>query len=59
MIFWQKLVLEAIRDKLGRLISLEENWDKMIDRLLEKILVELDLRDGLYKEIKLEMHESI
>ena len=32
MIFWQKLVLEAIRDKLGRLISLEENWDKMIDR---------------------------
>ena len=53
MIFWKKPVLEAIRDKLGRFISLEENWDTKTDRRCAKILVEMDLRDGLYEEIKL------
>ena len=59
MMFWQEQVLKAIGDKLGNFISMEENWDTKVDRRCAKILVELDLRDGLYEEIKLEMHGSI
>ena len=59
MIFLQEPILKAIGDKLGNFISMEENWDTKVDRRCAKILVELDLRDGLYEEMKLEMHGSI
>lgn len=51
--------MEAIGNKIIKFVALEENWDTKVDRRCAKVLVELDVRDGLYEEIKVEMHGSI
>ena len=55
MMFWKKEILEAIGGKIGKFIGLEENWEKNVDRICDKILIEVELRDGLFEEILLEL----
>ena len=59
MVFWQPKLFEAIGNKLGNFIATEENWEENIDRRCAQILVEMDLRDGLYEELKIVMHGSV
>ena len=58
MMFWQKEIMEAIGSKIGKFIALEEGWEQKVDRRSARILIEVDLRDGLYEEIHLELHGS-
>jgi hypothetical protein len=57
--FWQKSILEAIGNKIGSFVSLEADWDTKFDRRCAKIQVELDVRDGLYEGITLDLFGSV
>ena len=59
IMFWKKEFLEAIGGKIGKFIALEENWEQKVDRRCAKILIEVDLCDGLFEEILLELHRSL
>ena len=50
--------MEAIGGKIGKFISLEENSEQKVDERCVKILIKVDLQDGLYEEILLELHGS-
>ena len=39
-------------------MKLEDDWEDKIDQRRARILIELDMRDGLYEEIVIKMHES-
>ena len=52
-------MLEAIREKFGKFISVEEKRERKIDKRRARILVELDIRNGLYEEIMLDIKGSI
>ena len=39
-------------------MALEPDWETKVDRRCARILVELDLKDGLYEEILINMHGS-
>ena len=58
MIFWQKHKLEGIGNKIGKFIKLENEWEQKIDRRCAGILIELDIRDGLFEEIIIKLHNS-
>ena len=58
MVFWQQHILESIGNKIGKFIKLEDNWAYKVDRRCARILVELDVREGLFKEIIIKMHGS-
>ena len=58
MIFWQKHILEGIGNKIGNFIKIKDDWEGKKDRRCARILVELDLREGLFEEIIIKMHES-
>ena len=51
--------METIGGKIGKFIALEEGWEQKVDKRSAKILIEVDLCDGLYEEIHMEMHESL
>ena len=51
MVFWHKHILGEIGNKLGNFIVLEEDWESKIDIRCARILVEMDIRDGLFEEI--------
>ena len=51
MMFWKKEILEAIGGKIGKFIAMEENWEQKIDKICTKILIEVNLRHRLFKEI--------
>ena len=57
--FWKERILEAIGNKLGKFIALEDDRESKIDRRCARILVEMDLRDGLFEELVIKMHGSI
>ena len=59
MVFLQQQVLEVIGKKFGKFIKLEDDWEDKIDRICAQILIELDMREGLYEEIVIKMHGSI
>ena len=58
VVFWQQKILEAIGNRIGKFVALEEDWESKLDRRYAKILVELDLRNGLFEELKIFMHGS-
>ena len=58
MMFWKKETMEAIGDKIGKFLALEEGWEQKVDMRCAKILIEVDLHDRLYEEIHLELHGS-
>ena len=58
VVFWQQKILEAIGNIIGNFVDLEEDWESKLDRRCTKILVELDLRNGLFEELKIVMHGS-
>ena len=49
MVFWQERILEVIGNKLGKFDALEDNWEDKIDQRCARILVEMDMRDGLFE----------
>ena len=55
----EKEILEAIGDTIGKFVALEEEWEQKVDRRCAKILIEVDLHDGLYEGIHLELHGSL
>ena len=59
MVFWQKHVLEATGNKLGKFIRLEDEWETKVDRRCTRILVEMDIREGLFEELLIVMHGSV
>ena len=40
-------------------MALEEDWESKIDRRCARILVEMDLRDGLFEELVINMHGGL
>ena len=56
--FWQHPLLEVIGNKLGTFIALEEYWDTKLDHICAKMQVKLDVREGLFEGIVIEMHGS-
>ena len=58
MIFQQKHILEGIGNKIGKFIKLEDNQEQKTDQRCARILIELDLRDGLFEEIIIKLHNS-
>ena len=58
MTFWEEECLEAIGNRIGKFVALEPNWETKVDHRCTRILVELDLKDGLYEEILINMHGS-
>ena len=59
MMFWKKEILEAIGDKISKFVALEEEWEQKVDRRCAKILIKVDLHDGMYEGINLELHGSL
>ena len=51
MVFWKEGILVSIGNKFGRFNSLEDDQESKIDRQCAFILVEIDIRDGLFEEI--------
>ena len=51
-------MFEAVGNRLGKFISMEENWETKLDPRCAKILMEMDLRNILYEELKIVMHGS-
>ena len=51
--------MEAIGSKIGKFIALEDGWEQKVDRRSAIILIEVDLQDGRYEEIHLELHGSM
>ena len=51
--------MEAIGDKIGKFVALEEGWEQKVDRRCAKNLIEVDLHDGLYEEIHMDLHGSM
>ena len=51
--------MEAIGDKIRKFVALEEGWEQKVERRCTKILIEFDLREGLYEEIHMELHGSM
>ena len=51
MMFWKKEIMEEIGSKIGKFIALEEGWEQKVDRRSARILIEVDIQDGLYEEI--------
>jgi hypothetical protein len=50
---WCEEVLSSIGNHIGRFIALEENlWD-IVDKKLARVLVEVDIRDGLLTELEI------
>ena len=39
IIFWQKEILEAIGEKIGRFVSLKDNWEQKVDKRCMKFLL--------------------
>ena len=58
MMLWKKEIMEAIGDKIGKFVALEEGWEQKVDRRCAKMLIEVDLHVGLYEEIHMELHRS-
>ena len=52
-------MLEEIREKFGKFISLEEKRERKIDKRCARILIEMDIRNELYEEIMLDIKGSI
>ena len=48
--------MEALGNKLGSFVALEQYWEIKIDRRCVRILVEMELREGLFEVLKIEMH---
>ena len=48
MMFSKKEILEAIRDKISKFVALEEEWEQKVDRRCAKVLIRVELRDGLF-----------
>ena len=51
-------ILETIGNKIGKFVALEEGWEQKVDGRCAKILIEVDLCDGMFEEIHLELHRS-
>ena len=49
----RKDALEFIGNKIGKFIRLEDGWDSNIDRHRARILVEVNLMEGLLEEIEM------
>ena len=58
MVFWWEEYLETIGKNLGNFVALEDGWDTKVDRRCMKILVEMDLRNGIFEELVIKMHNS-
>ena len=58
MVFWQQHILEAIGNKIGKFINLEDNWENKVEKRCTRILVELDVRVGMFQEIIIQIHGS-
>ena len=58
MMLWKEECLREIGNKVGKFVALEKDWETKVDRRCARILVELDLKDGLYEEIVINMHRS-
>ena len=56
MVFWQEHILEAIGNKLGKFVTLEKDSETKVDRRCARILVEMEMRGGLYEELIIVMH---
>ena len=58
MVFLQPKIFEAIGNRMGKFIAVEDNWENKLDRRRARIMVELDLRNGLCEELKIVLHAS-
>ena len=58
MVLWKQHILKAIGNKIWKFIKLEEDWADKIDQRCARIVIELDMRDGLFKKIVIKMHGS-
>ena len=47
--FLEKRIFKTIGNKMGKFRMLEEEWETKVDRRCARILVELDLREGLFE----------
>ena len=52
MVFGKEDFCIASGNKLGWFVSMEEGWDSKVDKQCTRMLVELDLREGLLEEVK-------
>ena len=59
MAFWKEQTLEVIGNKLGKIVTLEKDWETNIDPRCAIILVELDMKEVLYEELVIVMHACI
>ena len=56
--FWEEECMKAIGNRISKFMALEPNWETKVDCRCTRILVELDLKEGLYEEILINMHGS-
>ena len=53
MMFWQAKVLEFIRNRIGKFVKLEKDWNIKTDKRRSYLLVKVDLEEGLLEEMEL------
>ena len=58
MMFWYEECLKAIGNNISKFVALEPDWETKVDLWCAKILVELDIKEGLYEEVLINMHGS-
>ena len=49
--FWNKRLLEGIANTIGRFVALEEDFMSVFDKRKAKVLVEMDISQGLPSEV--------
>jgi hypothetical protein len=53
MVLWNKDILMKIDNSMGHFVGFEDAWFDNEDRRIAKILVELDLQEGLLDEMEI------
>ena len=49
---WSKGLLEGIANTVGRFVALEDDFQSIFDKRMEKVMVELDISQGLPVEVE-------
>jgi hypothetical protein len=47
LVLWSEIILKKVGNSIGYFVASEEGWLKLEDKIIAKILVKLDLHEGL------------
>ena len=56
---WSKGLLEGIANTIGIFVALEDDFQSIFDKIKEKVLVEMDISQGLLVEVEIMCNDHL